>query len=51
MFKKGFSTKEDSGRGFGLYNIKKILNRYNGEIEVQNITYLDKNYIMFKVKI
>ena len=50
MFKKGFSTKEDSGRGFGLYNVRKILSKYNGKIEVQNITYLDKNYIMFKVK-
>lgn len=50
MFKKGISTKKGSGRGFGLYNISKILNKYNGEIEVKNILYLDKNYIMFKIK-
>lgn len=33
IFKKGFSTK-GSQRGFGLYNIKSIVDKYNGSIEI-----------------
>jgi len=33
IFKKGFSTK-GSQRGFGLYNIKTIVEKYNGSIEI-----------------
>ena len=31
FFKKGFSSKGDN-RGYGLYNVKKIINKYNGSI-------------------
>lgn len=31
FFKKGFSSKGDN-RGYGLYNVKKIVNKYNGII-------------------
>ena len=31
MFKKGVSSKGE-GRGFGLYNIKKIVEKYKGTI-------------------
>ena len=33
IFKKGFSTK-GSQRGFGLYNINTIVEKYNGSIEI-----------------
>jgi len=33
IFKKGFSTK-GSQRGFGLYNIKSIVDKYSGSIEI-----------------
>ncbi len=33
IFKKGFSTK-GSQRGFGLYNIKSIVDKYGGSIEI-----------------
>ncbi len=33
IFKKGFSTK-GSQRGFGLYNIKTIVDKYGGSIEI-----------------
>lgn len=31
FFKKGFSSK-GANRGYGLYNVKKIVNKYNGSI-------------------
>lgn len=31
FFKKGFSSK-GTDRGYGLYNVKKIINKYNGSI-------------------
>lgn len=37
LFKKGYSTKGDSEeRGYGLYNIKKIADKYKAEFEVIN---------------
>ena len=35
IFELGFSTK-DGGTGIGLYQIKRILNKYNWEISVNN---------------
>ncbi|AKL94326.1 histidine kinase-, DNA gyrase B-, and HSP90-like Atpase [Clostridium aceticum] len=49
IFKKGFSTKPYIDRGYGLYNLKKIVNRYNGEIEVLNEEYDGENYLVFRV--
>ncbi|WP_251859915.1 GHKL domain-containing protein [Clostridium sp. Marseille-Q2269] len=45
IFDKGFSTKAKEGRGYGLYNVKKIANFYNGKIE---LSYED-GYVIFKV--
>ena len=49
MFNKGFSTKSDSNRGYGLYNVRKILRKYGGEIEVFNEMVDGDNYIVFRV--
>ncbi|MFH0333864.1 GHKL domain-containing protein [Clostridium perfringens] len=35
LFKKGYSTK-GKNRGVGLYNIKDIVNRYNGQLNLIN---------------
>ncbi|SNT17730.1 GHKL domain-containing protein [Anaerovirgula multivorans] len=51
LFKKGFSTKSNKDRGYGLYNLKEIVNKYNGEIEITNEKYKDENYVVFKVLI
>ncbi|MCC5908932.1 MAG: GHKL domain-containing protein [Clostridiaceae bacterium] len=35
LFKKGYSTKESkSQRGYGLYNVKRIVDKHNGNIEI-----------------
>lgn len=44
IFKKGFSTKGES-RGYGLYNIKKIVETNGGKIQV----FFRNNYIVFKI--
>ncbi len=35
LFLPGFSTKPD-GQGLGLYNVKQILEKYGGEMQVEN---------------
>ena len=44
MFKKGMSSK-GKGRGFGLYNIKKIVERYKGTIQ------LSTNKSFFRIQV
>lgn len=34
MSKKGFTSKEGDRRGYGLYNVKTILNKYNGNLKI-----------------
>lgn len=45
IFKKGFSTKGSLSRGFGLYNVKKIVDFYGGKIEIS----LENNQTTFKI--
>lgn len=48
LFKKGYSTKEENlgrKRGLGLYNVKKMVDKYNGNIEVHNW----QNQVVFRV--
>lgn len=45
LFEKGFSTKKGKHRGYGLYNVKKVVNKYNGTIELS----LADNYTIFRV--
>lgn len=44
LFLPGFSTKSN-GQGLGLYNVKQILEKYGGEIQVEN----DKGLTTFRV--
>jgi len=51
FFKKEFSTKRKKGRGYGLYNIKERLKKYNMEILVGN-EYKEEygsNFIRFRI--
>lgn len=47
IFKRGFSTKEGKNRGYGLHNVKKILEHNGGEIQL----FLEENYTIFRVLI
>lgn len=50
FFEKGFSTKSKDGkRGLGLFQAKKICEKYGGEITVGLEMIEDRNYIWFKV--
>lgn len=44
IFKKGFSTKNKNCRGYGLYNVKKILESYDGYIQIS----IENGYTLFK---
>ena len=46
MFEKGYSTK-GNGRGIGLYSVKNIVKKYEGDIKVNNIERENKNWIVF----
>ncbi|MDF2819702.1 MAG: histidine kinase, gyrase and HSP90-like Atpase [Clostridiales bacterium] len=48
MFKKGFSTKSKEKRGYGLFNLQRLINSNEGKIEVFNEN-LDENYVVVKV--
>lgn len=47
-FKKGYSGK-GSGRGLGLYNVKKIAEQYGAEILCRNTVMHRRNWISFMV--
>lgn len=48
FFQYGKSTKGE-GRGVGLYQAKKLVQKCGGIINVENTTYDGRNYISFKV--
>jgi len=49
MFEKNFSTKTGENRGYGLYNLKKIVSRVNGNIIVKNEKINEENYVLIKL--
>lgn len=46
IFDKGFSTKAARGRGYGLYNVKKIIESVKGQIQLLND---EGGYIVFRI--
>jgi len=44
-FKTGYSTKSDSGRGYGLAIIREITKKYNGSLEIST----NSNLISFEI--
>ncbi|QQY79620.1 histidine kinase/DNA gyrase B/HSP90-like ATPase [Keratinibaculum paraultunense] len=49
IFNKGYFTKSSSKRGYGLYNIKEIIKKHNGNIEVFNEKIEGENYLVFRI--
>lgn len=47
-FEKGFSSKGD-GRGYGLYNVRDICDRYHLDLAFYNQELKRKNWICFKI--
>lgn len=45
FFVKGFSTKEEKGHGYGLYNVKRIVEANKGLIQLS----IEENIIIFKL--
>ena len=51
FFERGYSTKSMKGnRGYGLYNARRIIKEYHGQITVENLIIDDRNYIDFKIE-
>jgi signal transduction histidine kinase len=46
LFDRGFTTKGSSGHGYGLYNVKRIVESVKGQIQ---LLYDDDGYIVFKI--
>ena len=45
IFERGFTTKKGKHRGYGLYNVKKIVDYYNGTIELS----FEEEYVVFRI--
>jgi len=45
IFERGFSTKYGNNRGYGLYNAKRIIERYGGKIQLS----LEEGLTIFKL--
>ena len=52
FFERGYSTKSTKGnRGYGLYNARRIIKEYKGEITLENRTLEGRNYICFHIEL
>lgn len=51
FFRKEFSTKAKKNRGYGLYNVKEVLDKYNITIEVSNKEReeYNSNFLVFRI--
>lgn len=47
IFERGFSTKGGKGRGYGLYNVRRIVEGTGGSAKI----YIEDNYTVFKLTI
>mgnify|MGYP001026331575 FL=1 len=45
LFKRGWSTKAGGGRGYGLFNVRKLAERHGGKIIIRNERMCDRNYL------
>lgn len=48
MFENGYSTKGEN-RGIGLYNVRKLVQKYKIDLVVENQVIDEKNYICFSL--
>lgn len=50
MLEEGRSSKGE-GRGLGLANVKKLVDKYQGSLDIKMIKKIDAEYIIFKIKL
>ena len=52
-FKSGYSTKGTSleGRGYGLFRLKNLIEKYDGTIEISNKTIANEKRIVFRIEV
>lgn len=46
IFKKGFTTKGSEGTGFGLYNVKELVEKYKGKIHIESDINIGTRFII-----
>lgn len=51
MFKKGFSTKAEFGRGYGLSNLLNIVRKNRGNVRIFNEGKKGENYLVIKIEL
>ncbi len=52
FFEKGYSTKSNRGRrGLGLYNARRIIREWKGDITVENRSFQSENYVCFRIEV
>lgn len=49
MLEEGKSSKGE-GRGLGLANVKKLVDKYHGSLDIKMIEKIDAEYIIFRIK-
>ena len=45
MFRRGWSTKANQGRGYGLFNVRRMVEQHGGKIIVKNEEKNGNNYL------
>lgn len=45
MFRRGWSTKADTGRGYGLFNARRLVEQNRGKIIIRNERMCGQNYL------
>ena len=45
MFRRGYSTKADRGRGYGLYNLRRLAEKSSGKVVAKNETIDGTNHL------
>ncbi len=49
MFRQGYTTKKESGHGYGLDNLNQIIKRNDGKYVVSNKTIHGANFLSIKL--
>lgn len=45
MFRRGWSTKAEQGRGYGLFNVRRMVEQHGGKILIKNEEKNGQNYL------